>query len=190
MVVGKKMDVEDTTRGTKKKEGRITKQNNGATRHGRWMVGDRGRDRKREGDSEREWFWEERERENRRKDEDGKRKAEKKIYVGLRALEKWGEKQSICQGRSRQTRIKRTTQRRKDWVPTTAVPDAEVEGSAGLWRDAEIHGAVIPTLISINRPQHLHHLKHRDREQGRPGEGRAWMNVCECVCVCVFWGKA
>lgn len=51
---------EDGCRGYNKrdetKEGRITKQNNGATRHGRWMVGDRGRDRKREGDSEREWF--------------------------------------------------------------------------------------------------------------------------------------
>lgn len=48
-------------------------------------------------------------------------------------------------------------------MPTTTIPDAEVEGSAGLWRDAEIHSAVIPSLISINRPQHLHHLKHRDR---------------------------
>lgn len=56
-------------------------------------------------------------------------------------------------------------------MPTATVPDAEVEGSAGLRRDAEIHSAVIPSLISINRPQHLHHLKHRDREQRRGGEG-------------------
>lgn len=64
-------------------------------------------------------------------------------------------------------------------MPTTTVPDAEVEGSVGLRRDAEIHSAVIPSLISINRPQHLHHLKHRDRE--RRGD---WMRGgYECVCV-------
>lgn len=65
-------------------------------------------------------------------------------------------------------------------MPTSTVPDAEVEGSAGLRRDAEIHGAVIPSLISINRSQHLHHLKHRDRESG--GE---WVRGgSDCVCVC------
>lgn len=63
-------------------------------------------------------------------------------------------------------------------MPTAAVPDAEVEGSVGLWRDAEIHGAVISSLISINRPQHLHHLKHRDRGS-RAGEVR--MSLCVLV---------
>lgn len=57
---------------------------------------------------------------------------------------------------------------------TTTVPDTEVEGSAGLRRDAEIHRAVIPSFISINRPQHLHHLKARDR-----GES---INACACEC--------
>lgn len=70
-------------------------------------------------------------------------------------------------------------------MPTTTVPDAEVEGSTGLWRDAEIHSAVIPSLISINRPQHLHHLKHRDRESRGDwmrGEG-GYMCVRAHLCV-------
>ncbi len=63
-------------------------------------------------------------------------------------------------------------------MPTTTVPDAEVEGSAGLRRDAEIHSAVIPSLISINRPQHLHHLKHRDRESRGDWVRRGCVNMC------------
>lgn len=47
----------------------------------------------------------------------------------------------------------------KEGVPTTTVPDAEVEGSCRIRWDAEIHSAVVPAFISIDCPQHLHHLK-------------------------------
>lgn len=97
--------------------------------------------------------------------------------MGFRVLKWWGNL-SLCQGNRKRKKLR---EKKKDRVPTTTVPDAEVEGSTRLWGDAEIHGAVVPSLISINRPQHLHHLKENEGEQKRRGR----MSVCcECVCVC------
>lgn len=46
---------------------------------------------------------------------------------------------------------------------TSALSNAEVECGTGLWRDVEVDCAVIPSLVSINCSQHLHHLRGRDR---------------------------
>lgn len=42
---------------------------------------------------------------------------------------------------------------------TSALSNAEVECGAGLRRDVEVDCAVVPSLVSINRSQHLHHLR-------------------------------
>lgn len=110
-----------------------------------------------------------------------KRKMERKSRI--KTLEKRGNKQYVWVSEGEKGGIKRYTERAKeDWAPTTTVPDAEVEGSTGVRRDAEIHGAVIPSLISINRSQHLHHLKRRDRKSVED-----WVrggHTCVYVCVC------
>lgn len=57
--------------------------------------------------------------------------------------------------------------RNKLWkkLQTSTLPDAEVEGSVGVRRDVEMDGAVISSLVSINRSQHLHHLRKWDRRK-------------------------
>ncbi len=57
--------------------------------------------------------------------------------------------------------------RNKLWkrLQTSTLPDAEVEGNVGVRRDVKMDGAVISSLVSINRPQHLHHLRKWDRRK-------------------------
>lgn len=50
-------------------------------------------------------------------------------------------------------------------LQTSTLPDAEVEGNVGVRRDVKMDGAVISSLVSINRPQHLHHLRKCDRRK-------------------------
>lgn len=42
---------------------------------------------------------------------------------------------------------------------TSALPDAEVEGRAGLWGDAEVNRGVLPSMIFVNGPQDLNNLQ-------------------------------
>lgn len=175
---------EDGCRGYNKrdetKEGRITKQNNGATRHGRWMVGDRGRDRKREGDSEREWFWEERERENRRKDEDGKRKAEKK---GLRKV--GGRNSLSAKGGADKQELRELHREGKiECLPPLSLT---LKLRAALDSGGMLKYTVLsfpPSSLSIARNTCTTWNTEIESKGDRVRGGREWMCVSACVFVC------
>lgn len=56
----------------------------------------------------------------------------------------------------------------KNTTHTSTLSNAEVKSGTGFWRNVEVDGAVVPPLVSINCPQHLHHLRGRDRGIGEP----------------------
>lgn len=46
---------------------------------------------------------------------------------------------------------------------TSALTDSEVEGRAGLWRDAEVDLVVLSSLVSVDGSQNLDYLPHTNQ---------------------------
>ena len=47
---------------------------------------------------------------------------------------------------------------------TSGFPDGEVESRAGLWRDAEVDGGVLPSLIPVDSSQNLNNLNNTEQD--------------------------
>lgn len=72
----------------------------------------------------------------------------------------WGGKKKEAEGRN-------GTEGVLGWntMHTSTLSNAEVECDTGLWRDVEVDRAVVPSLVSINCSQNLHHLRGRDKRK-------------------------